>query len=891
MVGWLDGRLGDRASDWTAASHGELRMELLKVLRDNPGVSMVYAGFDRELPGQSDEQGGGGGILLAGRRASETGDEEEVEFIDQTAGVDGSGWSAGQYYQYRASALDSGTDSGNSSFGLPVTADAFLVTVEAGSARFPDWPAGWRGEVVQGVTKFTIGVSPPAVLDETLASVGNHYDRHAGGGLAVAYDATRRPWFQSVGPDRPQSWSLPFRYFNGCGSGLCVRRRFGHGVVAMDFGMERLRRRAIEKMRAAAASHGWHCWLIDTQTTSGREPLVLASTVDETDPAEGTKLTALARGDAITTALTGGQSAVSGSAGVFPEKDCPWRVAVIRAAPLLSPRAALWWPAAAALGAGTCLGLLAWSGQAFIRRGRKEGDALRREINELKGDVKAARHAQTAAETREKAAQTQACDAAEALHTADVRAQHQARALIRESVHDLRNIVYPVQLGMDSLARACAGGHPPVETPERLGEMAQSLYELVEHMQSEIIAESAGAPHRLRKFDIGELVSRVVGRQQAHAASRGLTITANTPVDGERILTSNPWELTRIAENLITNAIRYSSSTAARVVCEVSAIGQSEALEGRWWRLSVINISDAGERDLERMRERAKSPGESVRHRRNDMAIIGLSNVKALIAALGGHPLEFELNENRLKVSFRVPDLSDRAPEAPAWSPPEASRKLRCFTKKGNTWRPSVLFADDYDMVRREFELWARDFARVTLARSGDEAEHLTLQQNFDLIIIDHSMPVRTGAETLRRIRRRWPDQRAIICTGTDPGHLTGPESNRDGIPVVLKDGPESLQGAIVQEFTAMGAKPVYWATLETTLEIPAGIGQSARGMQGLIKRGRYKEVERWAREQSVQCPASDRKFYETVAANILDNTEVAERLLQRARGPETDIY
>lgn len=54
----------------------------------------------------------------------------------------------------------------------------------------------------------------------------------------------------------------------------------------------------------------------------------------------------------------------------------------------------------------------------------------------------------------------------------------------------------------------------------------------------------------------------------------------------------------------------------------------------------------------------------------------------------------------------------------------------------------------------------------VTTATSGEEAVKLTDQQDFDVIILDLTMPGMDGIETLKTIKENHPEAEIIMLTG-----------------------------------------------------------------------------------------------------------------------------
>jgi CheY-like chemotaxis protein len=90
-----------------------------------------------------------------------------------------------------------------------------------------------------------------------------------------------------------------------------------------------------------------------------------------------------------------------------------------------------------------------------------------------------------------------------------------------------------------------------------------------------------------------------------------------------------------------------------------------------------------------------------------------------------------------------------------------------------------ILFADDNGHIReyckRAFEV---EGYCVVLARDGNEAVRLAMNESFDLIILDLSMPSVGGLEAARRIKTIRPLLPIMFFTAHDEDCL--PASRRD---------------------------------------------------------------------------------------------------------------
>lgn len=79
-----------------------------------------------------------------------------------------------------------------------------------------------------------------------------------------------------------------------------------------------------------------------------------------------------------------------------------------------------------------------------------------------------------------------------------------------------------------------------------------------------------------------------------------------------------------------------------------------------------------------------------------------------------------------------------------------------------------ILLAEDQVLVRQGLKMMieTEEAFRVTgEASNGKEALELCEKQHFDVAILDIRMPVMTGLEAVRRIRKRWPEMTVLMLT------------------------------------------------------------------------------------------------------------------------------
>lgn len=80
----------------------------------------------------------------------------------------------------------------------------------------------------------------------------------------------------------------------------------------------------------------------------------------------------------------------------------------------------------------------------------------------------------------------------------------------------------------------------------------------------------------------------------------------------------------------------------------------------------------------------------------------------------------------------------------------------------------NILLAEDQSLIRQGLKIMIetdKEFQVTGEASNGKEAVELCERQSFDLAILDIRMPIMTGLEAMRIIRKRWPDMVILILT------------------------------------------------------------------------------------------------------------------------------
>lgn len=266
--------------------------------------------------------------------------------------------------------------------------------------------------------------------------------------------------------------------------------------------------------------------------------------------------------------------------------------------------------------------------------------------------------------------------------------------------------------------------------------MTGMLNDLLDHSKME-----AGAmPLEKRDFDLNSFVAEAGRFWNGAATQKGLTVAVETSQDGPLWLFGDPFRLRQIVNNLMSNAVKFSSSGTIKLIAEVEMTGELCHL--------TLTVQDQGIGIAADAMDRLFTPfsqASSEVARTYGGTGLGLSVSRDLAKLMGGDLVAFsEVGQGAsfvLSVILPQGEMKDAAAEVDQ-SAPELSNNIR------------VLAVDDHEVNRRTMALVLHPLdVDLTTASSGAEALERLSSQKFDVVLMDVNMPGIDGNETTRRLR------------------------------------------------------------------------------------------------------------------------------------------
>ena len=246
------------------------------------------------------------------------------------------------------------------------------------------------------------------------------------------------------------------------------------------------------------------------------------------------------------------------------------------------------------------------------------------------------------------------------------------------------------------------------------------------------------------------VVDEVVGMMDLAASKRGLIMKYECDDTLPCRYNGDEGRIKQILINILNNAIKFTKEGYVRAY----VTGRPGEQEGE--ELITFRVEDTGcgirEEDLEKIFEDFRQV-DSKRNRSVEGTGLGLAIVKHLIELMGGSINVESVYGEGTAVSITIPQkIVDQRPIAEVRESPLAEpERAEAFTAPG----VKVLVVDDNLINRKVARGFLKSYAfDLTEAESGPEAIELVRQNRYDIIFMDHMMPVMDGIEAAEIIRR-----------------------------------------------------------------------------------------------------------------------------------------
>ena len=333
---------------------------------------------------------------------------------------------------------------------------------------------------------------------------------------------------------------------------------------------------------------------------------------------------------------------------------------------------------------------------------------------------------------------------------ADAANEAKSRFLSRMS-HEIRTPINAI-LGMDEMIIREAEDPQITEYAQNIKIAGNTLLGLINDILDFSKIEAGKLDIIPVDYDPSSVVNDILQMIAPRAKAKGIELKLELNSELPSILNGDEIRMKQVVANLLTNAVKYTEKGSITLSGDFEYVSDDE--------IDVtITVKDTGigikEEDLEKLYVAFKRIDEK-RNRNIEGTGLGLNITQRLLTLMGG--------ELRVKSTYGVgSEFSFTVRQKVVQKEPvgnyiENYSKLVYERKKSHQIfiapDARVLVVDDTPTNLTVFEgLLKRTKVKVSKADSGAMCLELTKKNKYDIIFLDHRMPIMDGIETLKRLK------------------------------------------------------------------------------------------------------------------------------------------
>lgn len=322
--------------------------------------------------------------------------------------------------------------------------------------------------------------------------------------------------------------------------------------------------------------------------------------------------------------------------------------------------------------------------------------------------------------------------------------------------HELRTPMNAM-LGLAQLLKETKLENDQEEMVERISKCGSSLTGILSDIL-DLASIEAGKVHlKTFEFCFKDVFSEIESLFGPEASKKGIKLEIEST---ETLLTTqlkgDPLRLKQVLTNLVGNAIKFTSEGSVRLLGSEKTVDNTLLTEFKVIDTG-IGIESSRQSEIFKSFEQA----DSKTTREYGGTGLGLAIVKNIVGLMGGSiELESELGRgSTFTLSLGFPKVEEQI---------DSSETEAVSSDNADLLDLRVLLAEDDEDCRFLMDrILGKAVKSYSIARDGLEVIDLLEKEDFDLILMDVSMPQQDGLETTRVIRegKRLPNIRIIALT------------------------------------------------------------------------------------------------------------------------------
>ena len=324
-------------------------------------------------------------------------------------------------------------------------------------------------------------------------------------------------------------------------------------------------------------------------------------------------------------------------------------------------------------------------------------------------------------------------------------------AFLSNMSHEIRTPINAI-LGMNEMILRESDDKQVIYYSENIRTAGKNLLGLINDILDFSKIEEGKLEINLAEYDLSATISDIVNMVHLRADKKGLLFKLEIDNDVPKHLVGDELRVKQVITNLLTNAIKYTEKGSVLLSVGYEKAGDDSIL-------LKVSVKDTGigikEEDIEKLFSKFVRIEES-RNRHIEGTGLGMNITANLL----------ELMDSELKVDSVYGEGScfsfDIKQDVKDWAPiGDYEASYREHLEKKDRYKERfiapdarILVVDDNPMNLIVFKSLVKLLGmRVDTTNDGIEGVALSKENRYDMLFLDHMMPVKDGIETLRDIK------------------------------------------------------------------------------------------------------------------------------------------
>jgi signal transduction histidine kinase/FixJ family two-component response regulator len=317
--------------------------------------------------------------------------------------------------------------------------------------------------------------------------------------------------------------------------------------------------------------------------------------------------------------------------------------------------------------------------------------------------------------------------------------------------HEIRTPINGI-LGMNAMLLKECKDTSLLEYAQNIQNAGHTLLSLVNDVLDITKIESGKMELFVGEYDLFAVLNDCYCVAEPRAQSKGLEFNINVNPKTPSLLTGDEVRLRQIVNNLLSNAIKYTPSGTVDLLVDFKTLPAEKSDK----RIElVIIVADTGIGIRSDDRDKLFQSFERIdleRNRSIEGTGLGLNLTKKLVEMMNGRVLVKSVYGSGSVFEVRIPQpvMSDEA----IGNFMDRHKEFISFNsgvKKFKAKKARLLVVDDVSMnLKVVCGLLKETEIMIDTATNGEDALSLVEDNHYDLILLDHMMPVMDGIETLQ---------------------------------------------------------------------------------------------------------------------------------------------